>query len=314
MMMDEEGFGMLGRMMVALEELEGCREFASLIPEVRTNLVYARSRAKTRDDVLAVDGRITVVGGMPRAGGRVRFGASSHMARLIIESRKVDPSIPLGVDFANTPHLAGVGRGLLPGEGMGLLGHRPARRARGDQGGRGSLHALEGGRGGTGGRRKGAKDFYETGAIGKEPVRSSWEGTPLRLSDRSARSLGTTMDPGKPKIGKIDRETFESFMLARLGRKDETVIVPPRTGIDAGVIDLGDGRVLIVAEDPIFAIPGQPYEMFGWYTVHIGASDVAVMGVPPRYMTYTLLMPPETPAPYFCSRRRNGRPLYSFSW
>jgi hydrogenase maturation factor len=34
--------------------------------------------------------------------------------------------------------------------------------------------------------------------------------------------------------------------------------------------------------------------MFGWYTVHIGASDVAVMGVPPRYMTYSLLMPPET--------------------
>ncbi|MDD1661269.1 MAG: AIR synthase family protein [Methanomicrobiales archaeon] len=107
------------------------------------------------------------------------------------------------------------------------------------------------------------------------------------------------MGPGKPKIGKIDREIFESFVLARLGRKDPSVIVPPQTGIDAGVLDLGDGRVLIVAEDPIFAIPGQPPEMFGWYTVHIGASDVAVMGVPPRYMTYTLLMPPETGDPEF---------------
>jgi len=107
------------------------------------------------------------------------------------------------------------------------------------------------------------------------------------------------MAGGDRKIGKIDRETFESFILARLGRKDPAVIVPPRTGIDAGVIDLGDGRVLIVAEDPIFAIPGQPAEMFGWYTVHIGASDVAVMGVPPRYLTYTLLMPPETPDPAF---------------
>jgi hydrogenase maturation factor len=102
------------------------------------------------------------------------------------------------------------------------------------------------------------------------------------------------MPPGKPKIGKIDREVFESFLLARLGRRDPSVIVPPQTGVDAGVVDLGDGRVLIVAEDPIFAIPGQPWEMFGWYTVHIGASDVAVMGVPPRYMTYSLLMPPET--------------------
>jgi hydrogenase maturation factor len=107
------------------------------------------------------------------------------------------------------------------------------------------------------------------------------------------------MDEGKPKIGKIDREIFEHFILARLGRADESVLVPPQTGVDAGVVDLGDGRVLIIAEDPIFAIPGQPWEMFGWYTVHIGASDVAVMGVPPRYMTYTLLMPPETGDPAF---------------
>ena len=98
----------------------------------------------------------------------------------------------------------------------------------------------------------------------------------------------------RAKIGKIDLDTFTSFVLPRLGKSDETVIVPPKTGVDAGVIDIGNDRVLIIAEDPIFAIPQQPLEMFGWYTVHIGASDVAVMGVKPRYMTYTLLMPPET--------------------
>jgi hydrogenase maturation factor len=97
-----------------------------------------------------------------------------------------------------------------------------------------------------------------------------------------------------PKIGKIDLETFTSFLLPRLGKSDDTVIVPPKTGVDAGVIDIGNDRVLIIAEDPIFAIPQQPLDMFGWYTVHIGASDVAVMGVKPRYMTYSLLMPPET--------------------
>ncbi|MGZ7112085.1 MAG: AIR synthase family protein [Halobacteriota archaeon] len=96
------------------------------------------------------------------------------------------------------------------------------------------------------------------------------------------------------KIGKIDLDAFTSFLLPRLGKKDDSVIVPPRTGIDAAVIDIGYDRVLIIAEDPIFAIPHQPLEMFGWYTVHIGASDVAVMGVKPRYMTYSLLMPPET--------------------
>ena len=114
----------------------------------------------------------------------------------------------------------------------------------------------------------------------------------MRLQRRFVRSRGAIVR--QAKIGKIDLDTFTSFLLPRLGKSDETVIVPPKTGVDAGVIDIGNDRVLIIAEDPIFAIPQQPLEMFGWYTVHIGASDVAVMGVKPRYMTYSLLMPPET--------------------
>ncbi|MFA5221084.1 MAG: AIR synthase family protein [Methanoregula sp.] len=106
---------------------------------------------------------------------------------------------------------------------------------------------------------------------------------------------GITIPAPEPKIGKIDTGLFTQFLLHRLGKEDPSVIIPPATGIDAGVIDLGNGRVLVVAEDPIFAILGQPLEMFGWYTVHIGASDVAVMGVRPQYMTYSLLLPPVTP-------------------
>ena len=41
------------------------------------------------------------------------------------------------------------------------------------------------------------------------------------------------------KIGKIDLHTFTSFVLPRLGKSDDTGIVPPQTGIDAGVIDIG---------------------------------------------------------------------------
>jgi hydrogenase expression/formation protein HypE len=66
------------------------------------------------------------------------------------------------------------------------------------------------------------------------------------------------------------------------------------TGVDACVIDIGDDKVLITAEDPIFPAPGLSLETFGWFTVHIGASDVAVMGVKPEFMTYSLLMPPQT--------------------
>ncbi len=98
-----------------------------------------------------------------------------------------------------------------------------------------------------------------------------------------------------PKVGKIDYRLFSKLFAGRLGAEDSTVIVPPKSGVDAGVIDLGDGKVLIIAEDPIFVVPGQPLRMFGWYTVHIGASDIAVFGVKPRYMTYSLLLPPGTP-------------------
>jgi hydrogenase maturation factor len=99
---------------------------------------------------------------------------------------------------------------------------------------------------------------------------------------------------GHGKVGKIDLEAFETFLLRRLGRAHESVLVGPRTGVDAAVIEVG-GECLVIAEDPIFPAVGLPLETFGWFTMHIGASDVAVMGVPPEFATYSLLMPPGTP-------------------
>lgn len=96
---------MVERMREAVERLEECKEFAAIIPEVRTNIVYAKPDAKGPDDVLAVDGRMTVVDGMPHASGRVRSGASSHMARLVIELNKTDSSIRAGMNFASNPNL-----------------------------------------------------------------------------------------------------------------------------------------------------------------------------------------------------------------
>jgi hydrogenase maturation factor len=96
------------------------------------------------------------------------------------------------------------------------------------------------------------------------------------------------------KVGKIDLPVFESFLMNRLGRPSERVRIGPRTGVDAAVVDFGD-RCLVVAEDPIFPAVGLPLETFGWFTMHIGASDVAVMGVAPQFASYSLLMPPGTP-------------------
>ncbi|MFC1915140.1 thiamine-phosphate synthase family protein [Chloroflexota bacterium] len=89
----------LGNLVSAVEMLQSCAEFALLMPEVRVNLVYALPGAKASDEVAAVDGRITVVGGFPYAPGLPRWGASDHMARLIIEVRKYDPTINAGINF-----------------------------------------------------------------------------------------------------------------------------------------------------------------------------------------------------------------------
>jgi len=96
-----------------------------------------------------------------------------------------------------------------------------------------------------------------------------------------------------PQIGKVDRKTFDEIIFPRLCRPDKTVLVSPRHGVDAAVIDLGGGRVMVIAEDPTFGMPVlMPH--FGWAIVHICASDVAVLGIPPRYLTICLMLPPGT--------------------
>jgi len=96
----------------------------------------------------------------------------------------------------------------------------------------------------------------------------------------------------KIRIGKMSPDKMEALIGNSFGKKSSDVIVGPGAGLDAAVIRLSDGRVMAIAEDPIFPAPGLPLETFGWFTVHIGASDVAVTGIKPQFMTYTLLLPP----------------------
>jgi len=89
----------LGNLVRAVNLLQDCPEFAALIPEVRVNLACALPGARTPDEVAAVDGRITAVRGFPHASGLPRWGASDHMARLIIEVRRYDNTLNAGINF-----------------------------------------------------------------------------------------------------------------------------------------------------------------------------------------------------------------------
>ncbi|MDD5537361.1 MAG: AIR synthase family protein [Candidatus Omnitrophica bacterium] len=96
-----------------------------------------------------------------------------------------------------------------------------------------------------------------------------------------------------PEIGKVDRASFDRIIYPHLGKKDKTVLIGPQHGVDAAAIELPDGSVMVVKEDPTFGLPVlMPH--FGWAIVHICASDVACLGVKPRYLSICLLLPPGT--------------------
>ena len=66
---------------------------ARLIPEVGMNIVYALPDARSRDDVAAVLGRIVRLGDRVHPVGEIVFGASDHVARIVITAMRFDPGI-----------------------------------------------------------------------------------------------------------------------------------------------------------------------------------------------------------------------------
>ena len=95
-----------------------------------------------------------------------------------------------------------------------------------------------------------------------------------------------------PALGKINPEFFNKFIYPKLGNPDPSVMVKPQSGIDFGVVDLGD-KVMILSTDPFYIAEGLGMEKAAWFAVHILASDVAVSGIAPRYLAVDLNLPPE---------------------
>ena len=100
------------------------------------------------------------------------------------------------------------------------------------------------------------------------------------------------MRPQFPDIGKVSSEIFDEIILPRLGRIRPEILVGPRHGVDVGVVDLGNGQVMVTTTDPIFVVPPYGWERSGWFAVHILASDAATSGIRPQYITMDLNLPP----------------------
>ena len=92
----------------------------------------------------------------------------------------------------------------------------------------------------------------------------------------------------KLNAGKLPLDLLGS-LLGKVETADPRVVLGPKPGEDAALIDFGD-RYLVAKTDPItFAT-----DLIGWYMVNVNANDLAVMGATPKWLLATLLLPDGT--------------------
>ncbi len=87
------------------------------------------------------------------------------------------------------------------------------------------------------------------------------------------------------RVGKLPIKLLDE-LLGGIGGKDPRVIVGPKVGEDAAVIDFGD-KYLIAKSDPITFTT---YKI-GWYMVNVNANDIATMGGTPRWLLASIFLP-----------------------
>jgi hydrogenase maturation factor len=120
------------------------------------------------------------------------------------------------------------------------------------------------------------------------------------------------MSPPLP-VGKLRAELLER-LLGKYAAESARVVVGPRVGEDAAVIDMGD-RYLVATTDPITFASDE----IGWYALHVNANDLAVRGARPLWFLATVLLPegggaaPPTSA-WRPSSPRWPRPATSWAW
>ena len=87
------------------------------------------------------------------------------------------------------------------------------------------------------------------------------------------------------RLGKFNPELLHR-LLSKAEINDPRVLLGPKVGEDAALLDYGD-RVLVAKTDPVtFAT-----DSIGWYAVHVNANDVACTGATPLWFMATLLIP-----------------------
>jgi predicted fused transcriptional regulator/phosphomethylpyrimidine kinase/predicted transcriptional regulator len=85
--------GAIEQVAEAVRAIEGSSIFVKVMPEVSVNIAYAGPNASSVREVVAVPGRIVRVRGMPRSFMRPEFGASTHLAGILLAVKSHDHSV-----------------------------------------------------------------------------------------------------------------------------------------------------------------------------------------------------------------------------
>jgi len=102
---DAEKFRTLAEVEEAAESIEASSEFLPFIAEVGTQIAMALPFASSNKDVAAIEGRIGKFRGRPKAVGSAKFGASRHVANMVLTAMKLNPEIRAAFNLHYDPQL-----------------------------------------------------------------------------------------------------------------------------------------------------------------------------------------------------------------
>ena len=159
----------------AVEVLKG-EEIGRLIPEVSSNLGYALPFAEGVEDVAAFPGRIVRFRDSATTYSDPEFGASRHVANIILTAMKFDPEYCSAMNIRYSREtVAQLGRkGFLVGHFDRRLEPKKVKKQEGS--------SLEWGVGEVLGKMKRVPDFiYDEGDVGKEPMIRVLGRTPMEV-------------------------------------------------------------------------------------------------------------------------------------
>lgn len=102
-----EKYFVLENLSKAIELLESHKEVLKLIPEVQSNIAMALPKpyARNIEDIAGIPGRIVKIKDKVKAVGKPEFGASSHIARMLLKVMEYDQNIRAAMNIKYSPEI-----------------------------------------------------------------------------------------------------------------------------------------------------------------------------------------------------------------